>query len=141
MKVSEDRRLVVVLNRKVEYARLLNVLGHLVAGLAGGLPDRSELDLQDYVDGDGDIHPDIGYHPVIVLRADNSNKLRTLRGQLRAEGIRVVDFVHTMTEGGTPEQLARTRQTPAEELEYFGIAFIGPRAALEPFTRKFSLFV
>jgi hypothetical protein len=139
--MAEDRRLVVVLNRKVEHGRLLNVLGHLVAGLAGGLPDRAELDLQRYVDADGDTHPDISYHPVVVLRADSSNKLRTLREQLRAHGIRVVDFVHTMTEGGTPAQLSRTRSTPAGELEYFGIAFFGARTELEPFTRKFSLFV
>lgn len=137
---AAEKRIVVVLNRKIELGRLLNVLGHLVAGLAGGLPDRGELDLRQYVDASGDTHPDIGYHPVIVLRADNSNKLRTLREQLRGNGIRVVDFVHTMAEGGTPAQLARTRETPADALEYYGIAFMGERAELEPYTRKFSLF-
>ncbi len=45
-----------------------------------------------------------------------------------------------MADDGTPAQLAATAQTPAAELEYFGIAFLGDRRELEPLTRKFSLF-
>jgi hypothetical protein len=133
--MSTAWRIVAVLNKKVEFGPLLNVLGHLMTGLAGGIPDRTGLDLQQYFDGDGDIHPDISCHPVIVLRADRSNQLRALRARLRDVNIRVVDFVHTMTEGGTATQLARTQETPAAELEYLGIAFMGDRATLDSFTR------
>lgn len=81
--MSTAWRIVAVLNKKVEFGPLLNVLGHLMTGLAGGIPDRTGLDLQQYFDGDGDIHPDISCHPVIVLRADRSNQLRALRARLR----------------------------------------------------------
>ena len=41
-------RFVVVLNRKVEPGRLMNALGHMAAGLAGGHPDREQLCLLQY---------------------------------------------------------------------------------------------
>jgi hypothetical protein len=138
--VSQERRVVIVVNRKLEVGRLLNVVGHLVLGLGGGVPDREVLALQEYRDADGGVHPDLSHHPVIVLKADNSNKLRTLRAALQQQGIRAVDFVHTMADGGTPAQLAATAATPEAQLEYFGVAFLGDRAELEPLTRKFSLF-
>ncbi|MFG1673932.1 DUF2000 domain-containing protein [Micromonospora sp. NPDC049282] len=133
-------RTVIVLNRKLDVGRLLNVAGHLAVGLAAGAPDHRLFDLQTYRDADGDTHPDISAHPVIILKADNSNRIARLRVELSEAGVRSVDFVNTMADGGTARQLLDTAATAAADLEYYGIAFIGERAILDPLTKRFSLF-
>ena len=133
-------RFVAVLNKKVEPGRVMNALGHMAAGLGGGFPEKEKLALDNYIDNDGSIHQSISDNPFIVLRADNSNQIRTLRNKLKEENIYFVDFTSTMVEGTSQEQKDRTKQTPEAELEYFGTCFFGDDETLAPLTKKFSLW-
>ena len=78
-----------------------------------------EMRFDSYFDKDGGDHRSISDHPFIILSADNSNQIRTLRNELIKLNIHFVDFTNTMTVGTYAEQKERTKNTPEAELEYF----------------------
>ncbi len=128
-----------VLNKKIPVGKLMNALGHMTAGLAGSYSNLPEMRFDDYFDKDGGKHPSISDNPFILLRADNSNQIRTLRNELLNAGIHFTDFTSTMTVGTYKKQQERTQQTPELELEYYGVCFFGPKDVLNGLTKKFSL--
>lgn len=133
-------RFVAVLNKKAEPGRLMNALGHMTAGLVGGHADASRFSFLQYEDADGGKHPNISHFPFIVLKADNSNQIRTLRKELIAKGLSFSDFTSTMTLGSSEEQQQATKATPEVELEYFGICTFADTETLKVLTKKFQLF-
>ncbi len=133
-------RFVAILNKKIEVGKLMNALGHMTAGLVGGYGQINEMCFLEYKDKDGGIHPNISHFPYIVLKADNSNQIRTIRSEATKRGITFTDFTSTMTVGTSAEQVERARNTPEGELEYWGICLFGDTNQLKEFTGKFSLF-
>jgi len=133
-------RFVAVLNKKIEIGRLMNALGHMTAGLAGGHPDSSTFSLLQYVDADGGAHPNISHFPYIVLKADNSNQLRTLRSELISRRLPYTDFTNTMIIGTSEEQQNATKSTHEADLEYFGVCTFADTETLRELTKRFRLF-
>lgn len=133
-------RFIAILNKKIETGKLMNALGHMTAGLAGGFKRANDMSFLEYKDKDGGIHPYISHFPFIVLKAENSNQIRKVRTEAMARHIIFTDFTSTMNVGTSAEQVNRTAQTPESELEYFGICMFGPTDQLIEFTGKFSLF-
>jgi hypothetical protein len=133
-------RFIAVLNKKCEIGRLFNVLGHLTAGLVAlHQQDMEKLDFTNYFDQDGNIHASISDNPFIVLKADNSNKIRLLRNQLIEQKILFTDFVNTMVSGSAKEQHDLTLQTSESDLDYYGICFFADYEKAKELTKKFSL--
>lgn len=137
---ERTKRFVAILNKKIEAGKLMNALGHMTAGLAGGFDKREQMCFLEYQDKEGGIHPNISHFPFIVLKADNSNQIRTVRNEALARSISFTDFTSTMTVGTSEEQQNATKNTPEQELEYYGICLFGETDALREFTGKFSLF-
>src|SRR3989344_1319734 len=137
---ENSMRFMAILNKKIETGRLLNALGHMSAGLAGGSGLAGEMHFLQYQDKDAGVHPNISHFPFIVLKADNSNQIRTARNEALKRGIPFTDFTNTMTVGTSQEQLDKTHETIEAELEYFGICMFGKTSVLKEFTGKFSLF-
>jgi hypothetical protein len=137
---ENSQRFLAVLNKKVELGKLLNALGHMTAGLAGQVGQGIDMSFLEYRDAGGGSHPGISHFPFIVLKADNSNNIRTLRREAIARGIPFTDFTSTMTLGTSRQQVEATAATPETELEYFGIVMFGNTTELREFTGKFSLF-
>lgn len=133
-------RFIAVLNKKIETGRLMNALGHMTAGLAGGHGKSQEMHFLEYRDKDAGIHPFISHFPFIVLKAENSNQVRKVRNEAIARNIIFTDFTSTMTVGTSEEQRRATEATPEVELEYFGVCLFGPTDQLREFTGKLSLF-
>lgn len=133
-------KFVAVLNKRVPVGALMNALAHMAAGLSASYPDIPAMRFDSYADRDGNDHKSISDHPFIILSADNSNQIRTLRNALKDAGVHFVDFTSTMTVGTYVEQQERTRQTPEVELEYYGICAFGPKDVINPLTKKFSLW-
>jgi len=119
---------------------LMNALAHMSAGLAGSYPDVPAMRFDTYTDKDGNDHKSISDHPFVILAADNSNQVRTLRQAAIDAGVHFVDFTSTMTVGTYVEQKERTKQTPEAELEYWGICMFGDRVKVSELTKKFSLW-
>ena len=137
---ENSKRFIAILNKKIEVGRLMNALGHMTAGLAGGNNLSQEMCLLQYEDKDGGKHPNISHFPFIVLKADNSNQIRSVRNEAMKRGIFFSDFTSTMTIGTSEEQINNTKQSPELELEYYGICLFGETDILREFTKKFSLF-
>lgn len=135
-----QNKFVAVLNKKVPVGSLMNALGHMAAGLVGSYPDIPAMRFDSYFDKDGGDHKSISDHPFIILSADNSNQIRSLRNELISAGIHFVDFTNTLTVGTYAEQKERTKNTKEEELEYYGICMFGNRSAIGALTKKFSLW-
>lgn len=137
---ENSKRFIAILNKKAEPGRAMNALGHMTAGLAGGSGKADEMCFLQYQDKDKSTHPNISHYPFIVLKADNSNKIRAVRNECLARDIPFSDFTSTMTIGTSQEQMGATRSTPEEELEYYGIVMFGSTDVLKEFTGKFSLY-
>lgn len=135
-----ENKFVAVLNKKIPTGSLMNALGHMAAGLVGSYPNIPEMRFDSYFDQNGGDHKSISDHPFIILAADNSNQLRTLRQNLAAAGIHFADFTSTMTVGTYAEQKERTEATPDEQLEYYGVCMFGKKDIIGPLTKKFSLW-
>ena len=133
-------KFVAVLNKKIPVNLLLNALGHMAAGLSASYPNLADMRFDTYTDKDGGNHKSISDNPFIILAADNSNKIRTMRNACLEKGIHFVDFTSTMTVGTYIEQQQRTKETPEAELEYYGICLFGEINQVNELTRKFSLW-
>ena len=138
--IPTTQQFVCVLNKKIPTGRALNALGHMTAGLIALYGDHDPLRFQTYVDKDGTEHPSISDNPFIVLKADNGNKIRTLRNNLIEKGITFTDFTDTMTEGTYADQHNRTAETSEADLDYWGICFFMDTAEARELTKKFSLY-
>ena len=138
---ENSKRFIAVLNKKIEIGKLMNALGHMTAGLSGGNNLTHEMCLLQYEDKDGGKHPNISHFPFIILKADNSNQIRTVRNEAIRRGIVFSEFTSTMTIGTSEEQVNNTKNTPELALEYYGICLFGETEVLREFTKKFSLFV
>lgn len=69
-----------------------------------------------------------------------SFKIRTLKNELLSTKVHFVDFTNTMTVGTYVKQKERTKNTPEDQLEYYGICMFGEKEILKGLTRKFSLW-
>src|ERR1700683_3568590 len=117
--IPPTHKFVAVMNKKIPVGNLMNALGHITAGFAASYQNPAEMRFDNYEDADGNMHSNISDNPFIVLQADNSNKIRTLREALTEAGIHFVDFTSTMTVGTYAEQQEETKATPEAELEYW----------------------
>lgn len=133
-----EKRFIAILNKKIDTGRALNVLGHLSVGLSDLLAE-GDAKYVDYIDMDGNCHPNLSHYPFIVLKADNSNKIRKVREEAVSRGIKFTDFTHTMIEGGSSIQQSTTSETREADLNYLGICLFGETEILREFTKKFSL--
>jgi len=66
-----------------------------------------------------------------------SNKIRKARDIAKLTDIPFIDFINTMTEDTYIEQLERTKETPEEELEYFGICMFGETGKIDEIIESF----
>ena len=93
----------------------------------------------DYVDADGGKHPVSGLS-LIVLRADNSNKIRTARQRAIEENILLVDFTESMTGDTYVEQMQRTSSLRESELNYYGTCMFAEKDKIDGICSRFSLW-
>lgn len=137
--ITDGKKLVAVLNEKVEPGKAMNVLAHMSLGF-GALLEKEKLLLQNYKDADGGDHANISGRPYIILQARNGNQLRTLRQAALHNNLPFVDFTNTMTQGTYEDQILRSSQTKEQDLDYWGIVLFGDEELVSELTGKFSLW-
>lgn len=142
MPENTTHKFAVILSKKIEPGRALNAASHMIAALvANASPDmRNQMLFLNYEDANGGLHPTSGLS-LVVLKADNSNKIRTARAAVIEAHLPFTDFLESMTQDSYVEQMARTKTLTEEALEYWGLAVFGPKEAIDPITRKFSLWI
>lgn len=141
MSDSNDYRVVVVVNKRVDIGAAMNAVLHLGAAITNFIKNsgREALQFLDFLDGDDRVYPSISAKSFIVLKAKNG-ELRKLQQRSEAQEIPVVAFTSSMTGETFKEQLVKTRDTASEDLEFYGVALFGRKEELGSLTRKFSLF-
>ena len=136
-----QKRFVVVVNEKEEnMGRVMNAIGHAMAGLVGGAAKAEDFCFIDYTDADKGVHPSISHYPVIVLKSKNSSQMSKIRAEAAQKGIYCVDFLDTMTIGRSKEQVDATAAKREEELNYIALCLFGGTAQLKELTGKLSLY-
>lgn len=138
--VPVTHKFVAIVNKKVPVGNAMNAIGHMAAGLVALTGSPAEMRFGIYRNKDGGEHKSISDNPFIVLRADNSNQIRTVRQTFLGAHIPFTDFTNTMIEGTYLDQQERTAQTPEAELEYYGVCMFGEIDTLNGLTKKFSLW-
>ena len=141
MPANTNHKFVVLLNKKLPIGVAINAASHMAACLAAKATDseREQMMFLDYIDSNSNAHPTSGLS-LIVLRADNSNKIRKAKEAAKQANITHIDFLESMTGDSYVEQMARTKQLKEEELEYYGLCLFGEKSALDGITGKFSLW-
>ncbi|MBI2572789.1 DUF2000 domain-containing protein [Candidatus Woesearchaeota archaeon] len=137
--IPDNKKLVAVLNEKIEVGKVMNALAHMSLGF-GGMVGQEVLFLKNYKDADNGDHAYISGRPYIILQARNSNQLRTLRQAALQHKIQFVDFTSTMTEGTYEDQIKRSSETKEADLDYWGIVLFGEKELVSELTKKFSLW-
>ena len=141
MYADNQYKFVAVVNSKVEIPRLMNGLGHTTAGLMAKANNLNEMEFLKYeFQVDWTTPSLISLYPYIILKAKNSNQLRTLHKAANEAGILHNVFTDSMLAASASEQIENTQNTNAEDLNYFCVALFGASERLTTLTRKFSLF-
>lgn len=136
--MSFEYKLVAILNKELSTGVALNALAHMTIGL-GAQFNKEVLRLDDYVDVEGNIYPNISQMPFIILRG-KSNEIRKVVKAAREMHVAQGIFVHTMTGGSYKEQLENTAKASEEQLIYYGSVLFGPIEQVNALTKKFSLW-
>lgn len=133
-----DHKLVALINKDIDVGVAMNAIAHMSLGLGSAL-DRELLKLDDYVDYDKNIYPNISKMPFIVLRG-KSNEIRKAVQNARDNNIQYGVFIHTMTGGTYLEQLDNTQKCKEDDLVYYGAVLFGPSDVVSSMTKRFSLY-
>jgi hypothetical protein len=141
MYANNESKFIAVLNGKIAVPQLMNALGHITAGLVGRGDNLSEMKFLQYqFQADWSTPASPSFFPFIILKAKNSNQLKTLHRTAESKEILCNVFTDTMLAESAGAQMERTKTTKLEDLNYFGIVLFGSSERLATLTRKFSLF-
>lgn len=135
----ETKKFVAVLNKKIDTGKVMNALAHMTVWLARSF-EAEDMWVIDYKDMDSTSHLASKY-PYIILKADNSNKIRTLRNACIEKSIPFASFTSAMTVWSWQEQVERSASTKEADLEYYGICLFWDKSDLDDLTKKFSLWI
>ena len=88
MYIDNQYKFVAVVNPKIEIPKLMNALGHITAGLMAQANNQEKMQFLKYeFQADWTTPSLISLYPYIVLKAKNSNQLRTLHRAANEAGI------------------------------------------------------
>lgn len=138
---DNSMKFVVIVNQKQPGGLLMNAVAHTVAGLLKKQSKHlDQMEFLSYVANDGVLDARISRFPFIILKAKNGNQIRTVRQAAQDADIPCNVFTDTMLGTSADEQLQKTSSTKEALMDYIALCLFGPAAALDPLTRKFSLF-
>ena len=138
---NDTHKFVAVVNKDLETGKALNAIAHSCAGLVAVAPEneKEKMSFIDFTDKDNSKHRSISGLSLIVLKGKNS-EIKKLRQKFIESNILFTDFTETMTGDTYKEQLDKTSKTSNEDMKYFCIAAFGEKEAINPLTKKFSLW-
>lgn len=138
---NNEFKFVAVLNPKIETPKLMNALGHIAAGLVSKTDSLDQMTFLQYqFKANWSAPTSLSFYPFIILKAKNSNQLKTLHQAANEKGILHNVFTDSMLADSAMTQMEQTKTTNPEKLTYFGVVLFGNSEQLATLTRKFSLF-
>ncbi len=134
-----EKKIVAVLNNKIETGIALNVLGHLAISIGNYAKDHMGRPILH--DASGVTHLGIARYPLIITKA-NENKIRlAIKAARDNTNILFADYPRQMLETGHDDELADSLLLVKEEdIQYLGAIFFGNSEDINLITGKFSLY-
>jgi hypothetical protein len=133
---ENDFKYAVVVNRRHGGGLILNAVAHAACGIRA----RLDAPVLDYPHGESGLNASISLHPFIVLAAKGGAALAALAERARADGVAYNYFTTAMIRASAEEQVEANRAAPLDALDFVCVVLYGPSEAVDPLTRKFSLY-
>ena len=134
-----EKKIVIVLNSKLEVGVALNVTGHLAIAL--GYHADNHMGRKVLLDASNLEHLGISKYPVIITKAKGGKLTNALEKAKAHADILVVDYPAVMYETGHDNELADALSIqPADKIEYYGFIMYGKTETIDTISGKFSLW-
>lgn len=134
-----EKKIVIVLNAKLETGVALNVAGHLSVALGHHATDH--MGRQYLTDAANIPHLGISKYPIIITKVKGGKLKSSLQTAKQHGGILVVDYPSIMYETGHDDELvAALSKLTADEIEYYGYIMYGKSEDVDSISGKFSLW-
>lgn len=133
-----NKKCVIVIDQDLPVGLIANTAAVLSLSIGKHCPEMIGDDLED---SKGDIHRGITTMPVPILKRGNLN-LNDLREALKAyeSELIVFDLISaTITTKSYEEYADKMKNTPAESVQYFGLAIYGEVKLVNKFTGSLGL--
>ncbi len=137
--VDTQYKFVIAINKTIDIGVAMNAASHVALSIASQATDEQKklMSFITYTDGNGIEHKAISGLSLIVLRG-KPGELKKLVNAAREQGMLHSDFIETMTGDTYVEQLERTKAT--QEPVYYAVAVFGKKEAIDPLTKRLSLY-
>lgn len=134
-----EKKIVIVLNAKLEMGVALNVAAHLSTAL--GFHATDHMGRSILTDASGNEHLGISKYPIIITKVKAGKLKSSLVEAKKIDELLVVDYPSVMYTTGHDDELAQEiyKQTE-EEMEYFGYILFGKSDTVDSISGKFSLW-
>lgn len=134
-----DKKIVIVLNAKLEMGVALNVAAHLSTALGFHATDHMGRNI--LTDASGNKHFGISKYPIIITKIKSGKLKSSLTEAKKIDKLLVVDYPSVMYTTGHDDELAQEMQKQTEEeMEYFGYILFGKSDTVDSISGKFSLW-
>ena len=134
-----EKKIVAVVNSKLEPGVALNVVGHLAVSI--GCYASDHMGRPVLVDASGVKHMGISRYPFIITKANPSKIRAAIVAARENPNVTFADYPQQMLDTGHDDELAESILNAKEEdLSYLGAVFYGKAEDVSAITRKFSLY-
>lgn len=140
--IGATHKFVIVLNEKAPIGKVLSATGQLGMSLLkrSTQEQQANMNFTPLLNPTGDNLISVSTCSFVVLKGTNG-QLLTLYTKTRESGILSAVFTSTMSFNGIEEDLiAKTANTPLENVEFYGVGLFGAIEVVAPLTKKFSFF-
>lgn len=134
-----EKKIVIVLNARLEMGVALNVAAHLSTAL--GFHATDHMGRSILTDASGNEHLGISKYPIIITKVKAGKLKSSLIEAKKINELLVVDYPSVMYTTGHDDELAQEIQKQTEEeMEYFGYILFGKSDTVDSISGKFSLW-
>jgi len=131
-----DTKIAIAVRADLEQWQKLNVTAFLASGIAGGVADILG---KPYEDGSGNTYLELFRQPVVIYSADGQTLSQAHRRAL-ARGMPMAVYTADMfATGNDDDNRAVVRAVAAPDLRFAGIAWHGPRNAVDKVLKGVTL--
>jgi hypothetical protein len=136
-----EKKIAIVLIDGLLNWQAMNAACHLCLSI-GHYSENQIMGKHPVLDKTGVAHMGISKYPIVVLKAKNQESIQKLLHEVRQNsGLIFADFPREMLETYTDEQMVGAiAQLPESEIEYLGVAILGPADDLKRLTSKINLW-
>ncbi|HVX92695.1 MAG TPA: amino acid--tRNA ligase-related protein, partial [Candidatus Dojkabacteria bacterium] len=135
-----SKRIVTVLNERVEDWQLLNTVGHLSAYLGNRVEKGKIISRDTFVTKDGIDIPANSQYPIVALSTNSKELLKLMQKVLKTDNIEYLVYTNEMVKYTDDKKLAKAlSDVESSKLEILGIGIFGDNDTVKKLTGKFSL--